>query len=335
MSSINDVAKLAKVSISTVSRVMNGHPNVRKEKREAVLKAVEELNYIPNALAQGLVKKSTHSVAILIADISNMFYANLLKNIENSLNKKGYQVLIGNTDWDVEKEKEYIRYMLQKQVDGIILTSTTLDDNYLNKIADNGVALVVLDRDFSSTNIDQIRVDDYQGAYMATEHLIKCGYEILIHILGPSGIVSAEDRKKAFLHCVRDNNLSEDSYKLLEGDFTEISGRKVIEEFLEQHEIRKRTGVFAANDAMALGILHYLKEEGFTCPEQIGIVGFDDISFARYSNPPLTTIRRPIGKIGDIAANIILERIEDRGKTNEYKRESLGIALIERQSTST
>ncbi|MFW5992288.1 MAG: LacI family DNA-binding transcriptional regulator [Halanaerobiaceae bacterium] len=333
MASIVDVAKKAGVSISTVSRVMNDHPNVSEEKRTAVYKAIDELNYIPNALAQGLVKKTTKSIAILIADITNMFYANLVKSVENIFNKKGYHILIGNTEWDSNKEKEYIKYMLQKQVDGFILASTTLDRIFLDNITEKGLPVMVLDRDINSEKIDRIRIDDYRGGYLAAEHLIKCGYRQLLHISGPAGLASAEDREKGFLQCIKDYNYNIQDVEILPGCYTEECGIQAMEDYLTQNRLKETTGIFSANDAMALGILQVLNERGIYCPQVVGVVGFDNISFARYANPPLTTIKRPMVETGRIAAGTLLERIENSDEDFFTREIKLDVKLVKRSST--
>lgn len=333
MASIVDVAKKAGVSISTVSRVMNDHPNVSSEKRTAVFDAIDELNYIPNALAQGLVKKKTKSVAILIADITNMFYANLVKSIEDIFNDKGYHILIGNTEWDPNKEKEYIKYMLQKQVDGFILASTTLEEEFLNNIASKNIPIVILDRNINSEKIDRIRIDDFKGGYLAAEHLIECGYQQLLHFAGPSGLASAEDRKDGFLEYLQDHNIYNNRVEVLEGCFREECGIEVLKDYLSTYDLNKTTGIFSANDAMALGILKVLNDRGISCPEKVGLIGFDDISFAKYANPPLTTIKRPMKEIGRMAADTLLERMENRGKDFFNRGIKLDVRLIKREST--
>lgn len=337
MASIKDVARLAGVSISTVSRVINNHPNVSDEKRKVVKKAIKELNYVPNALAQGLVTNSTNSIGILIADIVNDFYSILVRSVEDVLNQKGYFTIIGNTDWKEEKEKNYINYFMQKQVDGFILASTTLENSYINKIGDN-FPVVVLDRNIKSDIIDRIRVDDYKGGYKATEHLVNQGYKKILHLQGPQGIVSAEDRKKGFIQCLKDKGISSSEYDVIQGCYMEKCGYKAIGKYFKKNningskDIKKSIGVFAANDAMAFGLLKYLKQKNINCPQKIGVVGFDNVNFADYSSPPLTTIKRPIKKVGRIAANILIDRL-DQEKDHFRQSITLDVKLIERNST--
>ena len=336
MVSINDVAKKADVSISTVSRVINNNANVSREKEEAVLKAVEELDYIPNGLARGLVTKNTNSVGILIADISNMYYSSLVKSLESTLNKKGYYTIIGNTEWDSERERDYLRYLIQKQVDGFILASTSLDNEFIDKFSNKGVPMVVLDREIESQRIDKIRINDYSGAYSAVEHLLDCNYDYFVHLRGPEKTSTANDRYKAFKQCLKDNNIQEKNYEILDGSFKETESRRLIAKFLDRFEFDgRRIGVFAANDATAFGILKEIKSRGISIPGEIGLVGFDDVNFARYTDPPLTTVSRPIADIGEITANTLIERIEQKDSDEFYKKNiTMEVKLVKRGTTS-
>lgn len=335
MVSINDVAQKANVSISTVSRVINQSVNVSKEKKKAVLKAVEELDYIPNGLAQGLVTKNTNSIGILIADISNMYYSSLVKSIESTLKQKGYYTIIGNTEWDAEREKDYFRYFIQKQVDGFIFASTLLNDKTIQRFSSKGTPIIVLDREINSKGVDKIRINDYEGAYKATEHLVNCNYDYFIHLKGPKNATTAIDRSRAFKRCLIDNHVSEDNFKILFGQFTENKAREHISKFLDQFKLKgRRIGVFAANDATAFGILKEVKARGIKIPEQLGVVGFDDVNFASYTCPPLTTVNRPISEIGKMAANMIVERIEQKETRIVYKKNiTMEVNLIKRGST--
>ncbi|TDO91326.1 LacI family transcriptional regulator [Halanaerobium saccharolyticum] len=335
MVSINDVAEKANVSISTVSRVMNKNANVSKEKEKAVLAAVEELDYIPNGLARGLVTKNTNSVGILIADISNMYYSSLVKSIEGTLNQKGYYTIIGNTDWDSKRENDYLRYLIQKQVDGFILASTALDYETIDRFSRKGIPIIVLDREINSKRIDKIRINDYEGAYKATEHLIDCNYDYFVHLRGPENAATAIDRCRAFKQCLKDNGISSDKYEVLSGRFIEDKAREHISEFLARFELKgRRVGVFAANDATAFGILKEVKNKGLIIPDQVGVVGFDDVNFSSYTDPPLTTVNRPIKEIGKITANTLIERIEKKDEEIFYKKNiTMDVKLIIREST--
>lgn len=166
----------------------------------------------------------------------------------------------------LDKEKEYLKYLLQKQVDGIVLASTTLAMEELKELTNHRAPLIVLDREIGDSKIDRIRIDDYKGGYLATEHLIKTGYRRLVHFAGPEGISSAEDRKKGFLDCIRDYDLAQERYTIIQGCFTEECGIKNMELYLRQYGVDEPTGLFAANDAMALGALKVINDRKINCP---------------------------------------------------------------------
>jgi LacI family transcriptional regulator len=335
--SINEVADRAKVSISTVSRVINQNANVSREKEEAVLKAVDELDYIPNGLAQGLVTKKSKSIGVLIADIGNLYYSYLVKSIEKKLRSAGYYAVIGNTEWDDKREKEYIRHLLQRQVDGFILASTSLSNDYIEQLAAKDIPMVVLDREIDSDKIDKIRINDYKGGYLAAEHLINYGYNYFIHLKGAGFTATAADRACGFEDCMQEYSISKDNYKLLSSSFVEEEAAQNMAYFLDKNDFNnKRLGIFAANDAAAFGVLKELKGRQVNVPKQAGVVGFDNVNFAEYSSPSLTTIGRPIADIGRISAALLLERL-NKAKNEKIKPKNmnLDVHLIKRESTES
>ena len=335
MVSINDVADRANVSISTVSRVINQNANVSREKEEAVLKAVDDLDYIPNGLAQGLVTKKSKSIGVLIADIGNLYYSYLVKSIEKELRAAGYYAVIGNTEWDGKREKEYIRHLLQRQVDGFILASTSLSADYIEQLAAKNIPLVVLDREIDSDKIDKIRINDYKGGYQAAEHLIEYGYDYFIHLKGAGFTATAVDRSCGFKDCMQEHSINKKKYKFLTSSFVEAEAAQNMADFLDANDFKnKRLGIFAANDAAAFGVLRELKRRKINVPEQAGVVGFDNVNFAEYSSPSLTTIGRPIAEIGKISAELLLERLnKNENEEIEHKKIILDVDLIKREST--
>jgi len=334
--SINDVAARANVSISTVSRVINQNANVSREKEEAVLRAVDELDYIPNGLAQGLVTKKSKSIGVLIADVANLYYSYLVKSIEKELRTAGYYAVIGNTEWEAKREKEYIRHLIQRQVDGFILASTSLSEKYINQLAEKDIPIVVLDREIKSDKIDIIRINDYKGGYQAAEHLIECGYEYFIHLKGPGFTVTAADRSRGFKDCMQEHLINGQNYVMLSSSFVEEESAKKMASFLEKNNYRnKKIGIFAANDASAFGVLKELKRRRIKVPEEAGVVGFDNVNFAEYSSPALTTINRSIADVGKLSAEILLENLnKDENDVVKAQNKNLDVELIIRESTA-
>lgn len=335
MVSINDVAERANVSISTVSRVINQNANVSREKKEAVLKAVDELDYIPNGLAQGLVTKKSKSIGVLIADVANLYYSYLVKSIEKELRTAGYYAVIGNTEWDAKREKEYIRHLIQRQVDGFILASTSLSENYINQLTEKNIPIIVLDREIKSDKIDVIRINDYKGGYQAAEHLIECGYEYFIHLKGPGFTVTAADRSRGFKDCMQEHSINPQNYLMLSSSFVEEEAASKMSSFLDTSNYKnKKIGIFAANDAAAFGVLKELKRRNIKVPNEAGVIGFDNVNFAEYSSPSLTTINRSISDVGKISAEILLARLnKDENETIKTQNRKLEVELIKREST--
>lgn len=336
MVSIKDVAARASVSISTVSRVINQNANVSREKKEAVLKAVNELDYIPNGLAQGLVTKKSKSIGVLIADIANLYYSHLVKSIEKELRIAGYYAVIGSTEWDVKREKEYIRHLIQRQVDGFILASTSLSEKYIKQIIKKDIPVVILDREFDSNKFDSIRVNDYKGGYQAAKHLIECGYNYFVHLKGARFTVTASDRSKGFKDCMQEHSISKDNYIMLSSSFIEEEAANKISSFLDKNNYNnKKMGIFAANDAGAFGVLKELKRRKISVPTEVGVIGFDNVSFAEYSSPALTTINRSIADIGKISTKILLSHLNKcEAETIKKKKKKLDVELIKRESTA-
>ena len=189
----------------------------------------------------------------------------------------------------------------------------------------------MLDREIKVDKIDYIRVNDYQGGYIAGQHLIKSAYKHIIHLSGPAGLASAEGRKHGVLKSIEDADFDKENYRVIQGSYTEESGIRVMKKLLSDLEKMESCGIFAANDAMALGVLKVLNDHDIDCPGKVGLVGFDDINFSQYTNPPLTTINRPIAKIGNLAAEMILQRLKN--KRCPYQNIQLDVKLVKRGST--
>jgi len=244
--------------------------------------------------------------------------------------------VIGNTEWDGKREKEYIKHFLQRQVDGFILASTSLSSEYINQLADRDIPLVVLDREIESNKINKIRINDYKGGYQAAEHLIEYGYDYFIHLKGAGFTATAADRSRGFKDCMQEHLISKDNYKLLSSSFVEDEAAQNMADFLDKNDFRnKRLGIFAANDAAAFGVLKELKRRGINVPQKAGVVGFDNVNFAEYSSPSLTTIGRPIADIGEISARILLERLnKTENEEIKHKNMTFDVQLIKRESTA-
>lgn len=330
MASIRDVAALAGVSVSTVSHVVNQTRFVSEETQAKVLAAMEDLKYKPNRLASSLRRKDkrTNTLGLLIPDSANPFFAEVLRGVEDASFDAGYNVFLCNSDDDPEKELNYIEVLLGKQIDGIILVSAGTHNESLVLLANNQIASVVVDREVSGAITDSVLVDNETGGYQATQYLLELGHTKIGCIAGPSLLTPSADRVKGYRKALSDHNLNQDDKLVVLGDFRAQSGFEAAKQLLDL--VQPPTAIFTCNDMMAVGALHAVDEAGLSVPDDISIIGFDDITLATFTKPPLTTISQPSHEMGLLAAEIVIARIEN---TNLPARsEMLSTSLVVRNS---
>ena len=330
MASIRDVAKVAGVSVSTVSHVINQTRYVSEETQAKVLAAMEDLNYKPNRLASSLRRKDkrTNTLGLLIPDSTNPFFAEVLRGVEDASFDAGYNVFLCNSDDDPNKELYYIEVLLSKQIDGIILVSEGTHGDSLVLLANNQIPSVLVDREVSGTITDSVLVDNETGGYQATEYLIELGHTRIGCIPGPSLLTPSAARVQGYRKALSEHNLIQDDDLILMGDFRAQSGFEATKKLLNLDELP--TAIFACNDLMAVGALHAADEAGLSVPGDISIVGFDDITLASFTKPPLTTIAQPSQEMGLLAAEMVIGRIENPNLPT--RNEILSTSLVIRNS---
>lgn len=323
MATIKDVAQVAGVTVTTVSRVLNNRGYISEATRKKVYEAMEELNYQPNELARSLFRKKSNLLGLIIPDVSHPFFAQLTNYIEYYAYKAGYKILLCNSYQDSIKEKEYIDMLKRNQVDGIIMGSHTLEtSDYLN----TNLPIVTIDRNISE-NIPCITSDNYHGGKLATRLLIDKGCKKLAHISGPLELnTPANNRYRAFMDVVTEYNIEHvvEQTKLDGIENYESLAYKIF----EMHP--DIDGVFASSDVIAASIIKvagYLKKE---VPKNLKVVGYDDIKLARLVMPSLSTIRQPIEAMGEMAVNILLDEMEGKSVPAE---KVLPIELVTRETT--
>ncbi|MEW6624533.1 MAG: LacI family DNA-binding transcriptional regulator [Bacillota bacterium] len=314
MPTINDVAKHAQTSISSVSRVLNNSGYVREEVRRRVLKAVEELQYNPNALARGLIKNKSNTIGLILPDILNPFFAHVARGVEDTARSYGYNVFLCNTDGSIEIENQYLKVLEQKRVDGIIYAASQRGSQLIAKLKDKGTPLVVLDRQIECVDIDTVHINNYQGAYMAVNYLVSLGHRKIAFIGGPKDIQSAVNRENGYREALQAHGLVIDEDLIKYGDFRYEGGYEGAGMLLAGK--KAFSALFSANDMMAIGAINRFVEAGIKVPDDISIVGFDDIPFAKLIVPQLTTIAQPIQDMSRIAAELLLEQIEGEKKSS-------------------
>ena len=327
---IYDVARLAGVSTATVSRSLNGTGQTAPSTRRAIDEAVRELGYEPNRIARSLVTKSTQTIALLLPDITNPFYGALVSGIERRTLELGYAMLLCTTEGDAAREEAYLNLLRSKQVDGALVDGLLLPPDRIARFVVDGFPIVCLDRDVDSTAVPLVQVDNKLGARMATEHLIALGHTRIAHVSGAPELRISTDRVEGYRAALRAAGLEHDPRLEAVGGFTEDGGYGAGRALLAGAP--HPTAVFAANDLSALGVLEAIAESGRRVPDDVSVVGFDDLRLAGYTSPPLTTIHQPAREIGERATSLLLDLT--RGKRARRLRHLLEPRLVVRRSTA-
>lgn len=316
---IKDIAKKTGLSITTVSLVLNGKgTRISEKSKELVLKAAKELNYRPNQIAVGLIKKRTNTLGLIIPDISNTFFSELAKGVEDEGRKYDYNVILCNTNDKHCIEIEYINILASKGIDGIILDMSVEDCEEkamqsLNLLSNYGIPAVIVDRYSDDKNVISISIDNEQGAYLATRHLIELGHAKIGCITGPSLERTCMDRFRGYCKALQESGIPVDKSLVIEGDYHFQSGYDSTKCLLDKNV----TAVFAFNDMMAYGVARALRENNIKIPDGISLIGFDDIFFSEIYDIPLTTVRQPTYEIGQAAVKTIIQEIEHENGSNK------------------
>lgn len=329
MVTIREVAEKAGASVTTVSHVINETRHVSDEVRLRVLEAMKELNYRPNALARSLRMGHTHTLALILPDSSNPFFAEVGRHIEDEAFRLGYSVILCNTQGDPRREDLYVDVLDKKQVDGIIFVATGEQVASLNFLRSRAMPVVVVNRDLANIEVDLIFTDNHQGGYLATRHLLDLGHRRIACIAGPSDLTLGADRVDGYRRALEEAGLAYDATLVHAGDYQPASGFRVTRELLARRS--PPTALFACNDLMAIGALRAVDEVGCRVPADLSVIGFDDIDLARFTNPPLTTIAQDKTEIGLQAVRRLVERIS--AKNGAFHRLILPTSLVLRAST--
>lgn len=336
MVTIKDVARRAGVSITTVSHVINETRYVSEDLTMRVQQAMKELNYRPNSLARSLRSGKSKTIGLVIPDISNLFFAEISRKIEDKGFDNDYSVILCNTDDDAGKESAYIDVLIEKQVDGIIFISAGSEGKNLNAVTETNLPIVLADRDIKNIDADIVLVNNEDGGYQATKHLISLGFKRIACITGPSMVTPSALRLDGYLKALQESDYEKDRELIRNGDFRYSSGEKAMRELLDLPE--PPDAVFVFNDMMALGAMRAINNAGKSIPADIAIVGFDNIPISQSIYPSLTTVAQPIKEMADLLVKILLDRIAEiegvgRVDSSEYKRIVLDVQLLQREST--
>lgn len=330
MATISDVAKLTGLSKATISRVLNNHSYVSKEKRELVLEAMKQLGYTPNPSARRLRGQLTTTIGVIVPRIINPFFSYLVNAIEKTAYQKGYQVIISQSNEDQQKELAFLNLLKTKQVDGIIMTSIENDWKAIEPFLEYG-PIVLCNEYILDVNVPIIRLDQQKGAYIGVKHLIERGHTKIAYCTG--GLFAEhgkdKDRNSGFQKALNEANLTVNPQWIFLNQHSIEDGKQVMQQILEMNE--RPTAIFTGSDEIAAGMMIEAKRNGLLIPEDIAIIGFDDQPLAEMLEPQLTTIRQPVDKMGELSMNVIIDILDNaQASQDDYE---LPIELIVRKTT--
>lgn len=334
MASLEDVATRAQVSIATVSRVLSGssHP-VRNATRERVLLAATELDFRPNALAKGLVTTRTNIFGVIVHDISDPYFAEIVRGLEDAARAAGYQVFVCSSDRDPDRELTYVRTLLSYSVDAIVLAGGVIEDrSYQQELRrllagferERGAVVTLAPHSYDASGVI---LENREGAAAMTRHLLALGHRQIGFVAGPPQIRSSRLRRAGYRTALEKATQTFDARLEATGWFTPSGGAAAVSELLDR--VPDLTAIFASSDAMAFGALKELADRGIAVPEEISVAGFDDVQMAAYVQPPLTTVRIPMYAVGRAGAEIAFEILA--GGSPRPRR--LALEIVERAST--
>lgn len=330
---IRDVAKAAGVSITTVSRALNGYSDVGEKTRKRIANIAKELNYRPSAVARSLVTKRTRTVGLLVSELTkervgHYFMFEVLYGLHDRLAELGYDLILASTSTSRQRVTSYLDFCTERRLDGVIVMGIRLDDPYIQEVVDAPLPSVVIDLPLLSERCGYVMTDNVYGAQLAIRHLVSRGHQAIGFVNGHGQAAVSRDRKRGYDEAIaRAGLLHRESYTC-ESDYTTHGGREAVQALLaEQPEV---SAVFFANDLMAIGGVQYAKERGLRIPQDLAIVGYDDIELAALSTPKLTTIRQKRPDMGIRAADMIVAMMD---KNESPQGILLAPELIVRETT--
>ncbi|MDQ2043796.1 LacI family transcriptional regulator [Pseudoalteromonas sp. 20-92] len=307
MATIYQVSELAGVSLATVSRVMNKNTRVSDKTKQKVLDAMEQLGYKPNSIAQSLASNCTNSVGILVSELHGPFFAQMMAGIESELRAAGKHVIITTGHSEEDKEQEGIEFLISRRCDAIILHVEAVSDDYLIKLSKGSTPVYLMSRYVEQLKDNCISLDNQLGGYLATKSILNQGHTQIAYIAGPQFKADAFNRLEGHKQALTEAGIKFDPALYYIGDFNETGGSEGLKHFI--NEKLSFTALVCANDEMASGAMKYAREHGYNLPNDLSIVGFDNVIFANYLYPTLTTIDNPVGKMGEMAAKLVLKDV--------------------------
>jgi LacI family transcriptional regulator len=330
--SIRDVAMRAGVSIATVSRVVNHIPTVDAELAKRVWTAIDEIGYLPNTQARALVSGRSRMLGLIVSEITNPFFPELVREFEGLAVAHGYEVLIGSTNHDATRTESLIRRMVQRNVDGVAVMTFGVEQDLVQKLVESEFPLVFADSGPALPNVRVLKVDYSEGIRQGVQHLAALGHRHIAFISGPLHMRSARARRDAYVRSMAEIGLEAPADEMVEGDHSMEGGRAAMEALLRRGNLP--TAVMCSNDQTAIGVLHTLYRTTHGVPQEISVVGFDDIQLAQFILPPLTTVQMSCRELAAAAVEALRAGIEPNHPQKNQTEWPISTRLVVRQSTS-
>ncbi|WNR43123.1 LacI family DNA-binding transcriptional regulator [Paenibacillus roseipurpureus] len=328
---IYDVAREAGVSIAAVSQVMNGKGKISEERRAEILKVMEKLNYQPSVIASALTGKKTYTLGLLVPDISNPFFAEIARAVEDQGHEMGYSLVICSTDNKDERVERYLSLLQQKSVDGMIIGTGMDNKEMLKPLMDRSIPIVMIAREMQDLALHTVVCDDFVGGCMAAQHFVALGHKRLAILAEHTKVTSSRERVKGFVHTLEEAGMTLSDHHVRNCRYTAEDGKREALELLELPPAERPTALFCCNDMLAIGALQAAKQLKLRVPEDVSVVGFDNTILASVTDPPLTTIAQPIEPMGKKVVDLLL--LELKKKSQDKQRVVMRPELIVRQST--
>lgn len=324
------MAREAGVSVNTASRALNDKPAVSSFTKAKVLEAARRLGYRPNRVAQALRYNKTKTLGVIVGDIANPYFSMLVRGVEQTVREFDYSVILQGTDEDHDREREAVEVALAEQVDGVLITPTQRSKEPIEILFESETPFILMSRHFRDLDTHYVVMDDEQGGFIATEHLIRKGHERIAILNGPMHISSAAERYAGYVKALRSHGREVDEALVVEGCLTMEDGYRAARRLLEVPD--RPTAVFAFSDFVALGVFRAANELRIKIPDELAIVGFDNTIFGLCTNPPLTSVGGSPEELGRRAAHLLLELLTGK-KANGFARIELPVHLVQRGST--
>lgn len=308
MPNIREVAKRAGVSVATVSRVLNHPERVSLKTKDNIDRIIKEMDFSPNVFARSLNLKKSHTIALIIPDILNPQYMEIARGVERVAHEKGYNLLLCNTEKDRDKEKNYIRMLIEKKIDGMILAFTLLQQDDFHEIQKKSIPLILFGQNILKKDISSVYSDFKEGAFLAVTHFIQLGFKRIAYICGEKNQLENRDKTLGYTDALLSGGINVSKDLIIEGNDDIDSGYLAALKLMKLNPIPD--AVFVANDLMAMGAMDAFKTEGLRIPEDISVIGYDNIRMASLVSPKLTSVSWPVYKMGLISARILIEEVE-------------------------